>query len=443
MDELSGDELSGDQLSGDRLSGAMFDTDGEPVRLWGAGPDYDDHFRSAISALKREGRYRVFQEHRRIVGEFPLSVAVTDKGERTVTVWCSNDYLNMGQHPDVRAAMKEAVDTFGAGAGGTRNISGNHSPMVALEKELAALHGKEAALVFGCGYLANLSTLATLGRLLPDCVLVSDELNHASMIQGVRASRAEKRIFCHNDTAHLEEILRSIPRTRCKVVAFESVYSMDGDIAPIAEIVELCERYGAMSYLDEVHAVGMYGATGAGVAERDGLGDRIDLVQGTLAKAFGVVGGYVAGSSVMIDAIRSHANGFIFTSALPPAVAGAALASVRHLRASGAERQAMHANVAMLRALLRKARIPFLDGPSHIVPVMVGDPVRCKALCDYLVEEHAIYVQPINYPTVPRGTERLRITVSPAHGEQMIHDLVAALGEGWRVLGLDLARRRG
>ncbi len=425
-----------------QASEAVLDLDSDPIHFWSSQPDYDDHFRSAISALKREGRYRVFQEHRRVVGEFPLSVALTDKGERTVTVWCSNDYLNMGQHPSVRAAMKEAVDTFGAGAGGTRNISGNHSPMVALEKELAALHGKQAALVFGCGYLANLSTLATLGQLLPDCVLVSDELNHASMIQGVRASRAEKRIFCHNDIVHLEEILRSIPRSRCKVVAFESVYSMDGDIAPIADIVALCERYGAMSYLDEVHAVGMYGPTGAGVAERDGIGDRIDLVQGTLAKAFGVVGGYVAGSAVMIDAIRSHANGFIFTSALPPAVAGAALASVRHLRASDVERKSLHANVHKLRTLLREARIPFLDGPSHIVPVMVGDPVRCKALCDFLIEEHAIYVQPINYPTVPRGTERLRITVSPAHSERMVNELVAALQQGWRRLGLDFARRQ-
>ena len=435
-------QFARDRLSDDRLSATEHDFGGDAAHPWRTPPDYDELFHSSVSALKREGRYRVFQEHRRIVGEFPLSVAVTEKGERTVTVWCSNDYLGMGQHPTVRAAMKEAVDAFGAGAGGTRNISGNHSPMVALERELAALHGKEAALVFGCGYLANLSTLATLGRILPDCVLVSDELNHASMIQGVRASRAEKRIFCHSDTRHLEEILRAIPRSRCKVVAFESVYSMDGDIAPIAEIVALCERYGALSYLDEVHAVGMYGASGAGVAERDGIGERIDLVQGTLAKAFGVVGGYVAGSAVMIDAIRSHANGFIFTSALPPAVANAALASVRHLRASTTERETLHANVARLRALLRKARIPLLDAPSHIVPVMVGDPARCKALCDLLIDEHAIYVQPINYPTVPRGTERLRLTVSPAHSEQMIHDLVAALEHGWRRLRLDFAREQ-
>jgi 5-aminolevulinate synthase len=418
---------------------AMPDLETQPIPLWGTGPDYDDIFRMSLMELKREGRYRVFQEHRRLVGEFPLSVAVSDKGERTVTVWCSNDYLNMGQHPQVRAAMKRAVDTFGAGAGGTRNISGNHSPIVALERELAALHGKEAALVFGCGYLANLATLATLGQLLPDCVIVSDELNHASMIQGIRASRAEKRVFMHNDLLHLEEILRSIPKSRCKVVAFESVYSMDGDIAPISDIVEICERYGAMAYLDEVHAVGMYGATGAGVAERDGIGSRVGLVQGTLAKAFGVIGGYIAGSAVTVDAIRSHANGFIFTSALPPPVAEAALASVRYLRASGGERAALHENVRKLRSLLRQARIPFLDGPSHIVPVMVGDPVRCKAVSDLLIERHAIYVQPINYPTVPRGTERLRITTSPAHTDAMAEALVAALLECWRDLRLPLA----
>lgn len=408
---------------------------------WGVGPDYDGLLHMSLLELKQEDRYRVFQEHRRIVGEFPLSVAVTAEGERVVTVWCSNDYLGMGQHPDVRAAMHDAVDVYGAGAGGTRNISGNHSPIIALENELAALHGKEAALVFGCGYLANLSTLAALGRLLPNCILISDQLNHASMIQGISASRAEKRVFQHNDMLHLEEILRSIPKHRCKVVAFESVYSMDGDIAPIGEIVELCERYGAMAYLDEVHAVGMYGPTGAGVAERDGLADRIDLVQGTLAKAFGVVGGYVAGSKVMIDAIRSHANGFIFTSALPPAVAAGALASIRHLRASDTEREKMHANVHKLRAQLCDERIPFLEAESHIVPVMVGDAARCKAVCDLLFERHSIYVQPINYPTVPYGSERLRITPSPLHTDRMINDLVTGLADVWRDLQLPFSRR--
>lgn len=421
-----------------RLAAPMMVADAGPV--CDDAPDYQALFGLSIAALKQEGRYRVFQEHRRVVGEFPRSIAITEQGPRSVTVWCSNDYLNMGQHPHVRAAMKEAVDEFGAGAGGTRNISGNHSPIVALEKELAALHGKEAALVFGCGYLANLSALATLGRLLPDCVMISDELNHASMIQGIKASRAEKRILRHNDMAHLEAILRRLPRSRCKLVAFESVYSMDGDIAPIAEIAALCKHYGALSYLDEVHAVGMYGPTGAGVAERDGIGADIDLIQGTLAKAFGVIGGYVAGEAMMVDAIRSHANGFIFTSALPPAVANAALASVRHLRQSHSERQAMHENVRRLRQMLRQERIPFLDGESHIVPVMVGDPQRCKALCDLLVKRHAIYVQPINYPTVPRGTERLRITASPGHSEAMMEQLIAALVEGWRDLQLPFTR---
>ena len=410
---------------------------------WSAVPDYDELLQMSLMELKQEGRYRVFQEHRRLVGEFPLSVAVTAEGERVVTVWCSNDYLGMGQHPAVRAAMREAVDLYGAGAGGTRNISGNHSPIIALEREIAALHGKEAALVFGCGYLANLSTLAALGRLLPKCILISDQLNHASMIQGISASRAEKWVFHHNDVLHLEEILRSIPRHRCKVVAFESVYSMDGDIAPIREIVELCERYGAMSYLDEVHAVGMYGVTGAGVAERDGLDGRIDLIQGTLAKAFGVVGGYVAGSAVVIDAIRSHANGFIFTSALPPAVAAGALASIRHLRASDAEREKMHANVRKLRARLHEERIPVLEAASHIVPVMVGDAARCKAVCDLLFERHSIYVQPINYPTVPYGSERLRITASPAHTDAMIDDLAAGLVDVWQSLQLPFARKAG
>ncbi len=426
-----------DQVFGrDQLSGATADLDEEPVHAWRTLPDYDDLFHAAITALKREGRYRVFQEHRRIVGEFPLSVAMTEEGERTVTVWCSNDYLNMGQHPAVRAAMKEAVDSFGAGAGGTRNISGNHSPMVALEKELASLHGKEAALVFGCGYLANLSTLATLGQILPDCVLISDELNHASMIQGVRASRAEKRIFCHNDVAHLEEILRAIPPSRCKVVAFESVYSMDGDIAPIAEIVALCERYGAISYLDEVHAVGMYGASGAGVAERDGIAERIDIVQGTLAKAFGTLGGYITGTGAVIDAVRSYAPGFIFTTALPPSIAAASTASIRHLKASQAERDGQQRQAARTKEVLAAAGLPVMESATHIVPVLVGDPELCKMASDRLLGVHGIYIQPINYPTVPRGTERLRITPTPFHSDALIDTLKDALIETWDALGI-------
>ncbi|MEJ6746112.1 MAG: 5-aminolevulinate synthase [Yoonia sp.] len=397
-------------------------------------PDYAELFQGSLQALHDTGNYRVFQEHNRIVGEFPYSVAMTNKGPQKITVWCSNDYLGMGQNADVRAAMKSAIDAHGAGAGGTRNISGNHGLIVSLEQELAELHGKEACLVFGCGYLSNLATLATLGKLLPDCVLISDELNHASMIQGVLASRAEKRIFRHNDLAHLEEILKSFPRSRCKIVAFESVYSMDGDIAPIAEIVELSKRYGAITYIDEVHAVGMYGPTGAGVAERDGIADEIDIIQGTLAKAYGVIGGYITASRKIVDAVRSHANGFIFTSALPPTVAAGALASVQHLRSSQIERERLHERAHRLRALLRKHRIPFTDAPSHIVPVIVGDPFKCKQLSDMLMQDHNIYAQPINHPTVPKGTERLRITASPLHTDKMMDHLVSSLETCWRKL---------
>ena len=397
-------------------------------------PDYETLFEETLKNLHDTGNYRVFQEHNRTVGDFPHSTAMTDSGPKKITVWCSNDYLGMGQNPTVRSAMKSAIDTFGAGAGGTRNISGNHGPIVALEQELAELHGKEAGLVFGCGYLSNLATLSTLGKLLPDCVLISDELNHASMIQGVLASRAEKRIFRHNDLEHLEEILKSFPVSRCKVVAFESVYSMDGDIAPIAQIVELARKFGAITYIDEVHAVGMYGATGAGVAERDGIAAEIDIIQGTLAKAYGVIGGYITASRPIVDAIRSHANGFIFTSALPPTVAAGALASVRHLRSSQSERQMLHDRANRLRGLLRARHIPFIDAPSHIVPVMVGDPFKCKQLSDMLMDVHNIYVQPINHPTVPKGTERLRITASPLHTDEMMDHLVASLETCWRKL---------
>jgi 5-aminolevulinate synthase len=406
-------------------------------------PDYTALMQQSVDGLISEGRYRVFQEHNRIVGQFPWSMAVAGAERRKVAVWCSNDYLGMGQNAEVRAAMKAAIDDYGAGAGGTRNISGNHGPIVALERELAALHGKEGGLVFGCGYLANQATIATLGKILPDCVILSDELNHASMIQGVLASRAEKRIFRHNDMDHLRELLAEIPRDRCKVIAFESVYSMDGDIAPIGEIVGIAREYGALTYLDEVHAVGMYGPTGAGVAERDGLAAEIDIVQGTLAKAFGVIGGYIAANRSIIDAIRSHATGFIFTSAIPPAVAAGALTSVRHLRQSQIERAALQERASRLRRLLIEERIPFLDAPSHIVPVIVGDPVKCKALCDQLLDEHAIYVQPINYPTVPRGTERLRITASPLHTDAMMDALVGGLAQCWRDLQLPFARVGG
>ncbi len=406
----------------------------------GAAPDNAALMQRPVEDLIHEGRYRVFQEHDRIVGSFPWSLAVTGADRKKIAGWCSHDYLGMGQRATVRAAMKRAIDDHGAGAGGTRNISGNHGPIVALERELAALHGKKGALVFGCGHLANLATLSTLGRLLPDCVILSDELNHASMIQGILSSRAEKRVFRHNDMDHLQSLLSSLPRDRSKIIAFESVYSMDGDITPIAEIIRIARAHGALTHLDEVHAVGMYGATGAGVAERDGLADDIDIIQGTLAKAYGVIGGYVAADRPTIDAIRSHANGFIFTSAIPPAVAAGALASVRHLRQSTSERMALQERAARLRAALRASRIPFLDAESHIVPVIVGDPVKCKTLCDRLLDIHAIYLQPINYPTVPRGSERLRITASPLHTDAMMDALVAALVQCWRELQLPFVR---
>jgi 5-aminolevulinate synthase len=408
-----------------------------------ARPNYDRLFAASLDALRREGRYRVFHPHRRVAGRFPQSVLRTPAGdERTITVWCSNDYLGMGQHPAVIAAMKQALDTLGAGAGGTRNISGNHQPIVDLERELAALHDKPAALVFSSGYVANEAALSTLGRLLPDCVILSDELNHASMIHGIRGSGVEKLIFRHNDVAHLDHLLARLPPERCKIVAFESVYSMDADIAPIGEICDVAARHGALTYLDEVHAVGMYGPTGAGVAERDGVGHRIDLVQGTLAKAFGVIGGYIAGSAPLVDAVRSHASGFIFTSAMPPVVAAGALASIRHLRASGKERMALHQRARAVALRLKAAGLPVMPTESHIVPVLVGAAAACKQASDRLLDVHGIYIQPINYPTVPRGTERLRITPTPCHDDAMIEQLVVALRETWTALGLPLVGGR-
>ena len=404
-------------------------------------PDYAGLLGARLDAIRAEGRYRVFVEHERRAGAFPRSLMRTGDGAREVIVWCSNDYLGMGQHPHVLAAMKAAVERFGAGAGGTRNISGTHGPIAALERELAALHGQEAALVFGCGWLANHATLSALGQILPDCVILSDEMNHASMIEGIRAVRCDKRVFRHNDMAHLEELLAGLPRGRCKLIAFESVYSMDGDIAPIAGIVDLARRYGALTYLDEVHAVGMYGADGSGIAGALGLKGEIDIVQGTLAKAYGVIGGYIAASATIADAVRSHGNGFIFTTAVPPAVAAGALASVRHLRASSAERAALAERTARLRGMLDRARIPHLANPSHIVPVMVGDAARCKDLSDMLLAGHGAYVQPINYPTVPRGTERLRLTATPLHDDAMMDALVAGLDACWQILQLPRSRR--
>jgi 5-aminolevulinate synthase len=372
----------------------------------------------------------------RQAGKFPRATNWRDDGSSEVTVWCSNDYLGMGQHPDVLAAMHAAIDRCGAGAGGTRNISGTSHSHVLLENELADLHGKEAALLFTSGYVSNWASLATLASRLPGCVVLSDADNHASMIEGIRHSRAEKRVFAHNDPADLKRQLAEIAPDRPKLVAFESVYSMDGDIAPIAELCDVADAYGAMTYLDEVHAVGLYGPRGGGIAEREGLSHRLTVIEGTLAKAFGVLGGYITGSAALCDFVRSHASGFIFTSALPPAVAAGALASVRHLKSSQVERRRHQAAVAKVRARLQSAGLPCIENTSHIIPVIVGDPVSCKAICDQLLDRYGIYVQPINYPTVPRGTERLRITPSPLHTDRDIDFLVQALSAAWSEFGL-------
>jgi 5-aminolevulinate synthase len=401
--------------------------------------DYEAFFTGHLRRLHDEGRYRVFAELERIVGAFPRA-RLHREGQlpRDVTVWCSNDYLAMGQHPTVVEAMRQAIDAQGSGAGGTRNISGTNTLHAALERELAALHEKEAALVFTSGYVANETTLQTLGALLPGCELYSDALNHASMIAGIRHSGAVRRIFRHNDVTHLEELLAGADPSTPKIVAFESVYSMDGDVSPIGEICDVAHRYGALSYLDEVHAVGMYGARGAGVAERDGALGRVDIVQGTLAKAFGVIGGYIASTAPTIDFVRSCGTGFIFTTSLPPAVAAAALASVRHVSAHPELRVRHQERAATLKRRLAMAGLPVMDSATHIVPVFVGDAALCKQASDLLLERHAIYVQPINYPTVARGTERLRLTPTPLHGDEHMARLVAALQDVWQTLGLGL-----
>jgi 5-aminolevulinate synthase len=391
---------------------------------------FDDFFTDRLDALKREGNYRVFADLERRCGAFPRA-ANHGEGPGEVTVWCSNDYLGMGQHPEVVEAMVGAVRACGTGAGGTRNIGGTNIQHVALEAELADLHGKAAALIFTSGYVSNWAALGTLGAGIPGVVILSDEKNHASMIEGIRHSRADKVIWRHNDWRDLDRKLAAVG-DRPKLVAFESVYSMDGDVAPIREIVEVCEAHGALSYIDEVHAVGMYGPRGGGVSERDGLAHRIDLIEGTLGKAFGCMGGYITGSVPLVDFVRSFSSGFIFTTALPPAVAAAATASIRHLKTSGAERAAQADRVARLRKRLDAAGIPHMANESHIVPVMIGDPVKCRMISDILLRDWGIYVQPINYPTVPRGTERLRITPGPLHSDADIDHLVAALGSLWR-----------
>jgi len=402
--------------------------------------NYVGNFQAAIVALKREQRYRVFADLERKAGQFPQALWNGPNGKREVIVWCSNDYLGMGQHPKVIQAMCVAARTMGAGAGGTRNISGTNRSLVELEAELADLHGKEAALVFTSGYVSNHTGIATIARLLPDCLILSDALNHNSMIEGVRAAGCARQIWRHNDVEHLEKLLSRAAPARPKLIVFESVYSMDGDVAPLEAICDLAERYGAMTYLDEVHAVGMYGPRGGGIAEQDGVMARIDVIEGTLAKAFGTLGGYIAGHSSIVDAVRSHAPGFIFTTALPPAVAAAAAASIAHLKTSGTERAGQRAAVAATKAALREAGLPLLATDTHIVPVMVGDPELCKQASDLLLEEHGIYIQPINYPTVARGTERLRITPTPAHDLRLISELVDAMVAVWRELDLPLGK---
>ncbi|MEM8626481.1 MAG: 5-aminolevulinate synthase [Pseudomonadota bacterium] len=393
---------------------------------------YEEHFHRALEALHAEKRYRVFADLERIVGRFPIAKHHLDNGEtREVTIWCSNDYLGMGQHPKVISAMTETAQRCGVGAGGTRNISGTHHAIVALEEELADLHNKSAALAFTSGFVSNQAAISTIAQLMPDCLILSDQLNHASMIEGVRRAGVAKKIFRHNDVEHLEQQLAEAGKERNKLIIFESVYSMDGDIAPIEKIADLADEYNAFTYIDEVHAVGMYGDRGAGICERDGLLDRIDIIEGTLAKAYGTLGGYITGPRCVVDAVRSYAPSFIFTTALPPAVAAAAQAAIRHLKDSGQERAAQQEQVAMTKASLTAVGLPVMPSQTHIVPLWVGDAELCKAASDRLLDTHQIYIQPINYPTVPKGTERLRITPTPFHNADRVAELTEALDETW------------
>jgi 5-aminolevulinate synthase len=403
--------------------------------------DYEVFFAGALARLKEERRYRVFADLERLAGRFPRAIWHSPNGPRDVIVWCSNDYLGMGQHPKVIGAMVETATRMGTGAGGTRNIAGTNHPLVALEQELADLHGKQGALVFTSGYVSNETGISTIAKLLPNCLILSDAFNHNSMIEGVRQSGCHKQIFRHNDVGHLEELLRAADPRQPKLIVFESLYSMDGDVSPISRICELAERHGAMTYLDEVHAVGMYGPRGGGMAEQQGVMERVDVIEGTLAKAFGCLGGYIAARGALIDAVRSYAPGFIFTTALPPAICAAATAAIRHLKTSSFERQRHQDRAGRVKAVLGAAGLPVMQNDTHIVPVFVGNAEKCKAATDLLLSDHGIYIQPINYPTVPKGTERLRITPTPFHEDAVIDTLAEALVDVWERLRLPLKDR--